>query len=131
MANRIRFELVTPTAKLVDKEVDEVRIPGGGGGFGVRAGHASLLSTLGAGTLTLVDEGKTERYVVVNGFVEAGPASVVVLAAEALAESEVDAAEAKGEIDSALEALSGQAVGSQAYEAANTRLTRARALAAL
>ena len=103
MADRIRFELVTPTAKLVDKEVDEVRIPGGGGGFGVRAGHAGLLSTLGAGTLTLVDDGKAERYVVVNGFVEAGPASVVVLAAEALAEGEVDVAEAKREIDSALD----------------------------
>ncbi|MDF1561715.1 MAG: ATP synthase F1 subunit epsilon [Deltaproteobacteria bacterium] len=131
MAEKIHFELVTPTAKLVSREVDEVRIPGGGGGFGVRAGHAGLLSTLGAGTLTLVDEGKAERFVVIGGFVEAGPSSVVVLAAEAIPETEVDAAGAKAEIDSALGALAGQAVGSEAYGLADARLTRARAMANL
>ena len=131
MEGRIHFELVTPTEKLVDREVDEVRIPGGGGGFGVRVGHAGLLSTLGAGVLTLVDEGKSERFVVVNGFVEAGAESVVVLAAEAASEADIDSGEARAEIDAALEAMAGQAVTSEAYLEADARLTRARAMSSL
>ena len=127
---RVRFELVTPTQKLVDREVDEVRIPGGAGGFGVRAGHAALLSTVGVGTLTVIDEGKSERYVVVGGFVEAAPDSVVVLAAEAIPASEVDSEAARAEIDDALVALADQASDSPAYREAADRLARARALAA-
>jgi F-type H+-transporting ATPase subunit epsilon len=131
MSEKIRVELVTPTARLLDREVDEVRVPGAAGGFGVRPGHAHLLSSLGAGTLALVDGGQEERFVVCGGFVEVGPEAVAVLAAEAIPEAEVDAEAARAEIDEALEALKGQPYDSAAYREASARLERARAMAAV
>jgi len=128
---RIRLRLVTPSSQLLDREVDEVQVPGEVGSFGVRPGHAALLSTLGAGTLTMIDGNETQRFVLVDGFVEAGPESVVVLAAEAIPAAEVDAAEAKTQIDKALEEMSGQAVDSVEYTKAAAKLRRARALSSL
>ena len=44
MADKLIFELVSPSALLASEEVDMVVVPGADGDFGVLAGHAPVLS---------------------------------------------------------------------------------------
>ena len=49
------FELVSPERKLMSKKAWQVTIPGYEGDFGVRAGHASLVSSIRAGVVEIVE----------------------------------------------------------------------------
>ena len=94
MADRLHLEIVTPTRRVVEVEVDEVRLPGALGEMGVLPGHIPLLTSLAAGPLTYFDGSTVVRYAVQGGFAEVLPDRVTVLAtvAEAPADIDVDAA---------------------------------------
>jgi F-type H+-transporting ATPase subunit epsilon len=94
MADRLHLEIVTPTRRVVEVEVDEVRLPGALGEMGVLPGHIPLLTSLAAGPLTYFDGSTVVKYAVQGGFAEVLPDRVTVLAtvAEAPADIDVDAA---------------------------------------
>ena len=52
MADTFQLEVATPERLLVDEQVTEAELPGEDGYMGILAGHAPLLSALGAGVLT-------------------------------------------------------------------------------
>ena len=95
MADKVPFELVTPTHLLVSQDVDMVVVPGGDGDFGVLPGHSPLLSTVRPGTVDLHDGGKViARFFVAGGFAEVTPERCTVLAEEAAPVAELTRADA-------------------------------------
>ena len=84
MAGNIMLEVVTPDKSVLSEEVQIVVAPGEYGEFGVLIGHTSFLTTLKIGMLRCKDTGGSERVVFVNdGFAEALPKKVTVLAESA------------------------------------------------
>ena len=90
MAETFLLEIVTPSRKLLSKEVDEVVAPGFNGEFGVLPGHTQFLTVLKPGEITFKKGPETESYAVGRGYAEVLPDKTTVL---------VDTAESKGEID--------------------------------
>ena len=110
MAEKLRLEVVTRRRRLLDVEVDEVRVPGVLGEFGVLPSHTPLLSAVGIGPLTY-RQGREEHVLAVRaGFVEVLADRVTVLADEAEAPGEIDVDAAKravAEAEAAMKSASG------------------------
>ena len=92
MPAKILFDLVSPERLLLSKSVDMVTVPGSEGYMGVMAGHASLVSTLRAGMIDMLDDGQDTRFFIRGGFAEISPAKITVLAEEAIPMTELDLA---------------------------------------
>jgi len=91
MADRIRFELVSPERLILSTEVEMVVVPGTEGNFGVLPGHAPLISTIRPGTIDIYEGGAvTERIFIVGGIAEVTPERCTVLADEAMAPDSLD-----------------------------------------
>jgi F-type H+-transporting ATPase subunit epsilon len=80
MADTFQLEVATPEQLLVDEQVTEAELPGKDGYMGVLAGHAPLLSALGAGNLTYQGGGGQHVLKIDGGFVEIFDNHVRVLA---------------------------------------------------
>lgn len=89
MAN-FRFELVSPQKLLFSGEVQQVDVPGTDGDFGVLADHASMVTTLRPGILTVHAGSGTQRIVVLGGFAEVSKEGLTVLADVAEAVEDID-----------------------------------------
>lgn len=90
MAETFLLEIVTPSRKLLSKEVEEMTGPGFNGEFGVLPGHTQFLTVLKPGEISFKKGSETESYAVGRGYAEVLPDKTTVL---------VDTAESKGEID--------------------------------
>src|SRR5437764_9780403 len=105
MADTFNLEVETPERLLVDEQVTEAELPGKDGYMGVLAGHAPLLSALGAGVLTY--RGGTEERVLAidGGFVEVFDNHVRVLADHAEFGGDIQADSARRQLDQAVEGI--------------------------
>jgi F-type H+-transporting ATPase subunit epsilon len=106
MAEKLKFELVSPERLLLSEDVEEVVAPGVEGELGVLAGHAPLLTALNIGELVYKVDGKIEYATVERGFLEVNNNKVIVLAEAAELGKEIDLEEAirrKLEAEKALE----------------------------
>jgi F-type H+-transporting ATPase subunit epsilon len=92
MAAKITFDLVSPEKLLLSQAVDMVTVPGSEGYMGVMAGHASLVSTLRAGMIDMLDGGVNTRFFIRGGFAEISGSKITVLAEEAIPMTELDIA---------------------------------------
>ena len=101
MADRLHLEIVTPSRRVVEVEVDEVRLPGALGEMGVLPGHIPLLTSLAAGPLTYFDGSTEARYAVQGGFAEVLPDRVTVLATVAESPEDIDVTEARKNLEAA------------------------------
>jgi F-type H+-transporting ATPase subunit epsilon len=76
------------------------------GQLGILPGHAALVAALGSGILRIGQEGgKIARFAVRGGFLKVGDDKVTILVDSAVAEGDVNVAEAKRELDETLAAL--------------------------
>ncbi|MCB9680036.1 MAG: ATP synthase F1 subunit epsilon [Alphaproteobacteria bacterium] len=91
----LNVDIVTPEKVVYSGRADEVRVPGVNGEFGVLPDHALLLSLVKAGVVTVMNAGKSTRYVVGRGFAEAGPDRVVLLTDSCESADGVDKAAAR------------------------------------
>lgn len=91
----IHLTVVTPERTLVDRQVDEVVLPGAEGSFGVLPGHAPLLSALSIGEITYREAGESHSLAVAWGFVEVLSDRVSVLADIAERAEEIDVERAR------------------------------------
>jgi F-type H+-transporting ATPase subunit epsilon len=104
MADTFQLEVATPERLLVDEQVTEAELPGQDGYMGILAGHAPLLSALGAGVLTY--QGGGEQVLAIDGgFVEVFDNHVRVLADHAEFGRDIQAESARRQLDQALEAM--------------------------
>ena len=63
----IKLEIVTPNGLIYDSDVAQVTLPGKEGEFGVLPEHASLVSLLDAGVITVDIGNKKEINIAING----------------------------------------------------------------
>lgn len=91
MADKVKFELVSPEKLLVSREVEMVVVPGSEGDFGVLPDHAPLISTVRPGTIEIYEGGQVvEQIFVAGGFAEVTGERCTVLADEAVAVKDID-----------------------------------------
>ncbi|MFY0620637.1 MAG: F0F1 ATP synthase subunit epsilon [Pelagimonas sp.] len=103
MAETMQFDLVSPERSLLSEQVKAVRIPGSEGDLTVMPNHASLITTLRPGVMTVETEAGVQEFVVTGGFAEVGE-NLSVLAEKALAASDLDQAAYDALVEEAHEA---------------------------
>lgn len=126
----LSVEIVTPERRVLQTTADELRAPGAKGGFGIRPGHASFMTALEPGRLTIVSGGREEHYAVGGGFLQVDRDRIIVLADSAEAREEIDVEAARRDFAEATERLrsmteqdAGHAVESARVRRATARLT--------
>lgn len=125
MADRLRFELATPTRLVVTAEADEVVAPSVEGYFGVWPGHAPFLTSLGSGEVAY-RTGREEHCLAVHGgFAEVGGDRVIILADTAERPEEIDVARAQRARERAEQRLAGKTGDETDYARALAALNRA------
>lgn len=83
-----------------------VTLPGTEGDLGVLAGHEPLITTLRPGVIAMQGgTGGDQRFFVLGGFAEINPGKLTVLAEEAFAVADVNAADVDERISNAKEDL--------------------------
>ena len=85
MAEKFRFELVSPERLVLSEEVEQVVVPGSEGQFTVLPNHAPVLTTLRPGLLDITIGGADTRHIYVRGgFAGVDPQNLTVLAQQAV-----------------------------------------------
>jgi F-type H+-transporting ATPase subunit epsilon len=129
MAEKFKFELVTPERRLVAAEVESVTAPGEIGEFEVLPGHRPLLSLLKAGVLTIDQESRPQRVVISGGYAEVSETGMRVLAETAEPAGEIDLARAEAALKKAEARIQELDPMAQAVEMAQVVAARDRAAA--
>ena len=81
MGALFHLSILTPEQGVFEGEVEYVEAPGSEGYFGVLANHAALVTSLGAGRLTVrTGEGRPQTWQVSGGFFEVSANRATVLA---------------------------------------------------
>ena len=107
MVEAFKFELVSPERLLVSEQVDSVVIPGTEGEMTIMANHATVMTTIRPGVVTVKTvSGKEERYIVFSGFADIVPAGCTLLAESAKPVKDIDRRELLRRIQEAREVLS-------------------------
>jgi F-type H+-transporting ATPase subunit epsilon len=104
MTDTFQLQVATPERQLIDEQVRLAEIPGKNGYMGILAGHAPLLSALGAGVLSYEAEG-THVLAISGGFVEVFENQVRVLADHAEFPRDINMDQARRELQEANEEL--------------------------
>lgn len=87
----LHFELVSPEKLVLSQDVEMAVLPGLEGDMGILQDHMPLISVLRPGIVTLMNGGRTEeRLFVEGGFVEVTRDSCIVLAEHATKIAELD-----------------------------------------
>ena len=111
MAGNILLQVVTPEKLVVDEAAKIVMAPGSQGEFGILPGHTPFLTTLQNGAVRYTDQSGAEHFVFVSeGFAEALPDRVTVLAESAERRRDIDVARAEAARERAQKRISGEAV---------------------
>ena len=134
MANAIPFTLITPRAVVFDGQAELVIAVGTEGEVGILPSHAPYLTALRPGVLraNVQDGGTTHRLELAcsEGFLQALPGKITVLADAALGRDEIDIAQARADLAAAQEEqkaaggdLAGHRRAQSKIDFANARLT--------
>ena len=130
MAEKIKFELVSPAKLLISEPVDMVVVPGTEGDFGAMALHAPMITTVRPGVIDVHNDGKVgTRIFVAGGFAEVNEERVTVLAEEALPVADITADMVSSRLQEAREALADAKTDAE-KAAADQRMLVAAALQA-
>lgn len=63
--------VLTPDKEVFSGEIKSVKVPGITGQFEILAGHAPIVSSLGEGSVRIIDsKGSNTSYTITKGFVE-------------------------------------------------------------
>ena len=127
MADKLRFELATPTRLVVAAEADEVVAPGVEGYFGVWPGHAPFLTSLQSGAVSYRAGREEHTLAVHGGFAEVGGDHVIILADQTERPEEIDVARAQAARQRAEQRLAGRSQDEIDYTRALAALRRALA----
>jgi len=132
MANAVPFQLITPRSVKFDGEAELVIAVGTEGEVGILPSHAPYLTALRPGVLraNVRDEaGGTRRLELAcsEGFMQALPGKITVLADAALARDEVDIAQAREDLAAAQEEQRAAGADTGAVRRALTKIDFANA----
>jgi len=125
MEGRLHLEIVTRHRRVLETEVDEVRLPGVEGELGILPGHTPLLTALAIGRVAYTVNSQESTLVIKEGFAEVQPDRVTVLAREARLPEEIDREFELKELAQASEII--KTVDLEDFDAVNARLRSAEA----
>ncbi len=92
MDGHLLLEVVTPERKVFSAEVSELSFPTAERGYyGILPGHTPLMTPVGDGLLTYVQNGQKLVLTVFGGFAEVGPDRVTILARQSETPEMLDA----------------------------------------
>ena len=123
----LKLEIITPTAKIFEGDVDRVDLPGVEGEMGVLPQHEALVTELNAGELVIVQNGQTQVFAIGEGFAEITGATVGVLTDGAVNEKEIDEKTAEIAVKRAEELLKSNTLEGEELEATQASLARSLA----
>ena len=121
----MQLDVVTPEKAVLSRKATEVVAPGSQGEFGVLIGHTPFLTTLKPGQIIVKTEDRDIYRAVGGGFAEVIANRVIILAETADMAEDIDASEAKAEIDQAHEKLREFSKDDPEYTRWESRLIRA------
>ncbi len=127
MAETFTLEIVTPSRKLLSREVEEVTAPGQEGEFGVLAGHSPFLTILKAGEISYKKGTETGALAISRGYAEVFPDKTTILVDSAQIDTEINAEAARQELSKAEESLKGLDPESAEYKTAQNAIEYAEA----
>jgi F-type H+-transporting ATPase subunit epsilon len=107
VVDQLRLEVVTRSQKVLEEDVEEVRLPGFLGELGVLPGHTALLTALGSGPLAYRQGGRDHYLAIQSGFAEILDDRVTVLAEVAETPKAIDVDAARNALAEAEQALKG------------------------
>ncbi len=93
MDGHLLLEVVTPERKVFSAEVSELSFPTAERGYyGILPGHTPVMTPVGDGLLTYIQNGQKRMLTIFGGFAEVGPDHVTILARESETPEMLDAA---------------------------------------
>lgn len=98
LPEKIHLEIVTPERRVIERDVDEVILPGIEGSFGVLPGHAPMLSGLSAGVAVARGGGDDVVMAISAGYAEVEPSRVIVVAETCETADEIDEQRAEAKV---------------------------------
>ena len=101
MATAFQLRIVTPNRLLLDEQVREVTGPGTLGEFGVLPDHITFLTSLEIGAMSYRTDRGVQRLAVRGGFAEVASNVMTVLADDATFPENIDAAQARSDLQAA------------------------------
>ena len=123
----LKLEIITPTAKVFEGDVDSVQLPGVEGEMGVLPHHEALVTELKAGELVIVQNGKSQVLAIGEGFAEITGTTVGVMTDGAVSEKEIDEKAAEIAVKRAEDLLKSNTLQGEELEATQASLARSLA----
>ncbi|MFT4901622.1 MAG: F-type H+-transporting ATPase subunit epsilon [Lentimonas sp.] len=101
----LTLEIITPDAKVLSTEADQVVLPTESGETGILTGHIPMVTKIVAGELRIIKGGQSEFIAVDHGFAKVLGNTISVLTEAAIDVSEIDLAAVESAQARAVEAL--------------------------
>lgn len=99
LPEKIHLEIVTPKRRVLERDVDQVILPGSEGAFGVLPGHAGMLAGLGPGVARARIGSEEIVMAISSGFAEVSADHVIVLAETCEKAAEIDETRAQNKVE--------------------------------
>ncbi|MDJ1009024.1 MAG: F0F1 ATP synthase subunit epsilon [Paracoccaceae bacterium] len=105
MADTMKFDLVSPEARVVSGQAVSVQIPGAEGDLTAMPNHAPVITTLRPGFLRAEMDGGVQEFAVFGGFAEITAEAASVLAEHAVAKADLTREAVEGHLEKARAAM--------------------------
>lgn len=122
---KFNLSIITYSKKLLEKEVEYVRVRTTQGDMGILANHAPLVVELDPGEMKIKDEEKEEFYFLSGGFLEVSDNKVNIIADQAIYASDIDYERAKAQAEEARKAMELTNEDEQSFVLAERKLKEA------
>lgn len=123
--SKFKLNIVTYSKKLLEREVDYLRVRTSEGDMGILANHSPLVVPLEPGEMKIKDSGEEEYYFLSGGFLEVSNNEVNIIADQAIYASDIDYERAKIQADEARKAMEIADSDEQAFLHAEKKLKEA------
>ena len=123
----LKLEIITPTEKVYEGDVDAVYLPGLEGDMGILPSHEPLITELVPGELRVLRKNQVDVLAIGEGFAEITATGVAVLTEGAVNEKTIDEQAAETAVKRAEELLKNSSLQGEELEATQASLARALA----
>lgn len=118
------LKLITPTATILDEEVDEITLPTVNGEISILPNHVDLLTKLVEGEMIIKKGNKTQGFAVFGGFLEVSKNHASILADYAVRAEDIEIGKAKEAGERAQKAMK-EKTSEQDFKIADAELRKA------
>lgn len=92
---KLSLQILTPDRELLNEEVDEILVPTVNGELGILPNHASILTQIQPGELTVINGSKRSSYAITGGYLEVNDNKVNILGDFAIRSEDIELAKAE------------------------------------